>query len=667
MELPPVNKKTWLWLAVILVVTTVAYSPVFQAGFVNWDDEVYVLNNEYVHELSGENIAHFMTQPIGGIYQPLTMLSLALDYSLAGPEAKLFHIHNLVLHLLNTLLVFFFIRRLLGKHHVALMVAALFALHTLHVESVAWVTERKDVLYTFFYLLSLIQYLKYIGHKKPSGLILTGLFFMLAILAKPAAVVLAGVYPLLDWYKGRKLLDKKVLLEKLPFLAVAIFFGWKLIQDQVGVDAINFMENQGLARHSVFAGYSFVMYLLKTIMPIGLSTVYPVPAEPGEAIGAYYWGVTVIGVLAFFYALWRFRRNKLVTLGLLFFAGNVVLMLQIVPAGYAYQSDRFTYIASIGLFLIMAHIVAHFLEKKSNYTVGVGFAVYLIVLCVLTNRQAATWESSLTLWDNVISKYDNSYIPYSNRGYYRFQIGDYAGAMEDFNKAIELRNNAQAYLNRGNLHHTLGNPEQAIADFNKAIELAPNYADAYVNRGVVEMELVMDEAAITDFDQALAIFPEHVLAYSNKGSALYNLKRYADAIPVLDAAIQYGGGNANNYCIRGLCHFAERNDSLAILDFQTVLTLTPNNALAYSSMGAAMRNLGHYNEAIKALTTAISLEPGDPNTHNIRGLCYAETGDFQSACTDFQNAASMGFDKAALNMERFCEPTTTVQVENLSP
>ena len=659
MELPPVNKSTWLWLGVILLLTTISYSPVFEADFVNWDDEVYVLNNEYIHELSGENVTHFLTQPIGGIYQPLTMLSLALEYSLVGAEAKLFHVNNLILHLLNTLLVFFFIRRLIGKINVALMVASLFALHTLHVESVAWVTERKDVLYTFFYLLSLIQYLKYIGHKKPSNLALTGFFFLLAILAKPAAVVLAAVYPLLDWYKGRKLLDKKVILEKLPFLAVAIFFGWKLIQDQVGIQAIDFMENQGLGRHLVFAGYSFVMYIFKTVLPIQLSTIYPVPAEPGEPIGAYYWAVTIIGVLSFLYALWHFRKNKLVLFCLLFFAGNVVLMLQIVPAGYAYQADRFTYIPTIGLFLIMAHIINRALEKKSNYGLIGGFGVYVIVLAVLTNQQAKTWESSLTLWDNVIEKYDNVYIPYSNRGYFRYQIGDYTGAMEDFNKALEIRENGQAYVNRGNLYQSLGQPEQALADFNKAVELSPNYADAYVNRGVVEMSLLMDSAAIADFDRALEIFPEHELAYSNKGSALYNLNQYAEAIPVLSAAIEYGGENANNYCIRGLCYFAERNDTLAIRDFQTVLALTPDNSLAYSSMGAAFRNLRSYDQAIAALDAAISLEPGNANSHNIRGLCYAETGDYATACIDFEKAASFGSQNALGNLAKFCQSTTT--------
>lgn len=651
--------------AAILLLTVISYAPVFNADFVNWDDEVYVLNNEKIHELNGENLAYILTKPIGGIYQPLTMLSLAFDYAMVGAEARLFHIHNLLLHLVNALLVFLFVRRLIGRNNVAIMVMALFAVHTLHVESVAWVTERKDVLYTMYYLVSAIFYLKYIDLGKRRDLGLAGLFFLLAVLAKPAAVVLAGVFPLLDWFRGRKLLDKKVVLEKLPFLALAIFFGYKLVSDQVSIEAVNYMDNQGLFRHSVFAGYSFVMYLAKTLLPINLSTVYPVPAQPGEAISGFHWAVTAAGTIGFFGVLWYFRKLRWVVFGMLFFLGNVVLMLQWIPVGYAYQSDRFTYVASIGLFLIIAVVIGKLMDTKSNYTGITAFTAYVLMLSVLTNAQAKVWENSLTLWDDVISKYDNVYIPYSNRGYYRYQIGDIQGALEDFNKCIELKDNAQAYVNRGNLYQTTGQSELALQDFTKAIELAPEYADAYVNRGVVEMGMMLDSLAIEDFDRALDLIPNHVLALKNKGSALYNLKRYAEVIPVLNLAIEEGGPDPTSLLIRGLAHFAEKNHEQAVADYNDVLAIQPQNAMAFSSKGAALREMQNYSEAIANLDAAINFEPYNGNSYNIRGLCHAETGNVDAACPDFEKALQLGHANAQKNIDRYCAPDTTLVGEML--
>lgn len=643
-----------MWLAAIFLVTTISYSPVFKAGFVNWDDEVYVLNNEYVHELSSSNIKHMFSEPIGGIYQPLTMLSLAIDYSISGDEAKWFHIHNVLLHLINTLLVFFVARRLFSKNNVGLLVAAMFGLHTLHVESVAWVTERKDVLYTLFYLLSLLQYLKFISERKMKLLGFTLLFFLLAVLAKPAAVVLAGVFPLVDWYKGRKLFSKQVILEKLPFLLLGILFGLKLVSDQVDIDAVNYMDNQGLGRHSVFAGYSFAMYLFKTVLPINLSTVYPIPAQPGDAIGAVIWFVTLVGSGGFLAALWFFRKLKWVVFGLLFFAGNVVLMLQWVPVGYAYQADRFTYVASIGLFAIIAVAIARIMEKKPNYLAGGIFTVWLISLSIMTNTQAKVWENSITLWTDVISKYDNIYIPYSNRGYFLKEIGNFGAALQDFNKCIEIKETAQVYLNRGNVHAITGNYELALLDLTRSIELDSAFADAYIDRGVVLMQLEKDEEAISDFNIALELAPDHLLACTNKGSALYNLKRYEEAIEPLSQALKIGGNNPSTLLFRGLSYFAIGEDEKAITDFDLVLMQQPDNSLALNSRGGALRSLGRLDEAILSLNNSLAIDPYNPNTLNIRGLCHAESGNIEVACSDFEYALSLGLLKAHDNIEKYC-------------
>ena len=241
----------------------------------------YVTNNAIVQEFSGENLSGMFSDFQAGLYQPFTMLSLAIDYQLGGGKPFAFHLTNVLLHLLNTILVFVVVRRLMNEPRIALIAAALFGVHTLHVESVAWITERKDVLYALFYLLALWQYMVYIESQKLKNLAFALILMVCSLLSKGMAVALVPTLFLIDLYLGRSKELKKVLLEKLPFFAVALFFGWLALQGQSSSEAMAGDLGQGTTRQIAFAGYAFWVYLAKMLVPIKLSAVYSYPLAQG--------------------------------------------------------------------------------------------------------------------------------------------------------------------------------------------------------------------------------------------------------------------------------------------------------------------------------------------------------------------------------------------------
>ncbi len=547
------NKKTWIWLAVILVVTLVAYSPAFKADFTNWDDDVYVTQNEDVQSLSGETMGRYFSQPYGKLYQPLTMLSLAIDYSISDGSAAFSHFVNVFLHLLNTLLVFWFIHLLTNNFKVALVAAALFGVHTLHVESVAWITERKDVLYTCFFLLSLIHYVRYVQLGKTKHYAFALLLFVGALLSKGMAVTLAVSLVAIDFFLQRKLLSKKVMLEKVPFFLVAIASGLLTVSILRSHDVFVQSEDHGLVRQFIFGNYALVQYLLKTIFPFKLSAIYPYPIAKEAAIGAFYWVFPVLG-LGFLGVLgWAIKRSRALAFGLAFFFINIVLVLQVVPVGIAYNADRFTYVPSIGLFFLLGMGYVSLEARKSMRTALPYIAgTYVLVLTVMTFQRVKVWENSLTLWNDTLSKYEH-HMGYSNRGLYKMENGDPQGAIADYNQSIAMYSDAPlSWYNRGVARGMLGQYNDAIADFSTSLQLDSTNASAFSNRGLMLASIGKHQQALLDYDRAILLQPDHVDALTNRGTAKYNTNDFGGAIADLNAAIALKADHGLAYYIRGM-------------------------------------------------------------------------------------------------------------------
>ncbi|NTW34307.1 MAG: tetratricopeptide repeat protein, partial [Bacteroidetes bacterium] len=503
-----------------------------------------------------------------------------------GGNAFIFHLNNILLHIANSILVYILIRKISPKNAVvALITAAFFAVHPMHVESVAWVSERKDVLYSFFFLLSLIIYCNYLKLQKTKLLIFSAMFFVLSCLSKSAAVVLPLVMLLLDYYNNRKF-SKKSIIEKIPFFVISLIFGFIALHSQEGA-VENMAPGMSFVQHISIVFYSFMIYIFKAFIPVHLSAIYPYPIElenAGTLPKIYYLSILCVGLLLYF--VWYSRKwGKNIIFGFLFFVITIILVLQFVLVGAMSMADRYTYIPYIGIFFIIGKLFEKLSEKgKLNYkkyfiTI---LAFVFMAFSAITYGRVKIWENDDTLFSDVIKKYpDGGSTQYLNRGafymyYYaakvykddsvkreiykkkaisdfqnslKFKItvndmvlvysiigkdkgdkGDFAGAINYLNEAIKFDNNyLTAYNDRACAKCMLKDYEGALKDYNKVIELNQKDALAYFNRGTTKDQLHDYTGAINDFDNAIKIDKKYVNAYFNRGTAKFKLKDYDGA------------------------------------------------------------------------------------------------------------------------------------------
>ena len=469
------NNKKFLLIAILLL-TIVVYSPSFTAEFTNWDDGAYVVENQLIKNLSVENIKTIFSEYFISNYHPLSLLSLSIDYQIGGKTPFVYHFVNILLHLINIVLVFlmiFFILEALGisrKIEIALITSALFAVHTLHVESVSWISERKDLLYSLFFLASIIFYIKFVKNRNVKFYLLSLFLFILSLLSKGMAVSLAPSLIAIDLLLKRKIFDKTLILEKLPFFVLSLLFGIIALHAQHTGEAIADGSVFNYYERILFAGYGFCQYHFKLLLPVNLSAIYPYPVKIGTAIPAKFYFFFVLFVALCVGLFFIIKRSNFGRFGVLFFSINIIFVLQLIPVGSAIYADRYSYIPSIGYFFLIGILFNHFSERKKNYRI-LGLIIifaYILMLSVMTFKRTKVWENSLTLWDDVLSKYTEVPIAWVNRGNVKYKAKDYQSAINDYNEALKLKpDHSQAFLNRATVKKEMGNLKAAIKDYNK--------------------------------------------------------------------------------------------------------------------------------------------------------------------------------------------------------
>ncbi len=434
-------------LAVILIVTFAAFFPSLRNDLLKtWDDQAYITRNDLVKNLTGDNVAKIFKEDKGlyANYHPLTTLSLAINYHFSKEETFGYHLTNLLLHLLNTLLVFIFIYLLTRKNLViAGVTSLLFGLTPIHVESVAWISERKDVLYSFFFLASLIAYQQFLKKSNWLFYILSLAFFLCSLLSKAMAASLPVVLVLIDFMEKRKW-SLKLFAEKVPYLFLAVILGLYAIRMQAEGNAMGAVTFPLISR-LFHACYGFTAYISKIFLPVGLSTFYPYPYPLVNAgwitnttPSVFYLTFLVSAVLFFFsiYAVFSGKKNlRILGFGLLFYAITIALVLQFLPVGRAIMADRYAYVPSIGLFFIIGYFAGELYDKKMfRIPVVVILLLYSGFLFFLTREQTRVWKNDETLWNNVISIFpgDNRIaIAYANRAQYYQLQGKPTEALKD--------------------------------------------------------------------------------------------------------------------------------------------------------------------------------------------------------------------------------------------
>jgi tetratricopeptide (TPR) repeat protein len=587
-----INNQAVLLIA-ILIITFIAFLPSLSNQFITtWDDNVYVTENPMITHLNWESIRGFFTTQRNGTYVPLPLLTWAVEFKLFGLNPFPYHLDNLLLHLLCTLLVFYFFRLLRLPSIYAALGALFFGIHPMHVESVVWVTERKDLLFCLFYLGSLIIYIKFIlsENRKLIFFLLTLLLFVFSLFSKIQAVSLPLSLFLLDYWFNRPL-KWKLIYEKIPFFILSLIFGlggYFILQNLGGIDI---HDPFSLPERILLALYSLSAYIVKLILPLNLSCHYPYPVIPGETLPVlFYLNLVFLLGLAILILL-TVRKTRAVVFGVLFFLFNVMFLLQFMRAGEAYQADRFSYISYIGLFFIVAWGAYKFASRnKSRQMIITGLSIFVTAF-FFTNTYARCkdWKDSITLWNDVISKYDNAPIAYDNRGVAYGELGQWDNTIADFSRAIEIDPGyAKAYYDRGIAYGNLSQWNLAIVDFSKAIEIDQKYTDAFSDRGNAYSNLGQLDKAIADFSKAIEIDPGNSIAYYDRGNAHSNLGQWNEAIA----------------------------------DYSRAIKIDPKYSLAYSNRGAVYGNLGMFDKAIADFSKAIEIDPNNTKAYSNREIAY---------------------------------------------
>jgi tetratricopeptide (TPR) repeat protein len=510
----------WLFL-LLAVATLLAFYPALGCGFVNYDDGGYVYDNSQVKSgLTARTIAWAWSTVTFANWHPLTWLSLMLDTELFGVRPWAYHSTNLLLHLANVMLLFLLLRRLTGAIWRSFSVAALFAVHPLHVESVVWVSERKDVLSTFFGLLALLAYERYARRPGLYRYLLIVLAMALSLMAKPMLVTLPFVLLLLDYWplrrwqpdqagaapagssRSRRLLA--LLVEKIPLLLLGAASSGVTVWAQSRRGAVQSLEQHPLSFRIANSIVSYAQYLWQTIWPMDLAVFYPFPQG-----GLPFWQVVMAGMLLLAVtgvALAWCRRYPYLLVGWLFFLGTLVPVIGLVQVGQQARADRYTYVPLIGIFLMFswgAAVVGSSAGRRQLLSCLAGLV--LVLLVARSNAEARVWHDSLTLWNHAL-KVSESYVAHCNRGCFLLRQGQVKAAERDFRAALRLcPTDAESLTGLGVIFGMRGQIRESEHLLRTALAHCPDHAEAHANLGQCLLQKGEQEEAVRQLQEALRL------------------------------------------------------------------------------------------------------------------------------------------------------------------
>ncbi|MFH1728797.1 MAG: tetratricopeptide repeat protein [Pseudomonadota bacterium] len=545
-------KKEALILILILLLTSFAFSPSLKGEFlVSWDDNTLITQNVDIQKLNMENIQNIFSKSYVGMYIPLVILSFAIEYHFVKYNPYIFHLTNLLFHLLNIVLVFLlitmlfslyekvYIKKLQYKLIIASLVTFLFAIHPMHVESVVWISERKDLMFTFFFLFSTCAYLKHlsistIGAKFYANkyYILSLLFFILALFCKAQAVTLPIVLLLIDYLLSNKISLKNVFFEKILFFLLALVFGIIAILSQLNAGIFSTCKDFNFLNKLFFIIYSFIQYILKLALPFNLSAFYQYPKLNSFTYFLYLLlFLFILSALIYLYS----KKYKLLIFSGLFFLINISIVLQ-TRGAKVFMADRFVYLPCIGFFLFFALLITKLNKKIYLHIALCIFLIYGLIISYLTFERSNVFANSKALWTDVLSKTSNNSYALSMRGNYYKSKNFFAEALKDYDQSLRLnKNNFLAYYQRSQIFSNQGQIKKALEDLDKAINLKPNLYYLYNNRGAIKKSSKDLSGAYADFSQALKI-QANLASFINRASLNIDLNNFTQALQDLKEA-----------------------------------------------------------------------------------------------------------------------------------
>ena len=611
------KKEQVIPIGLLLVWTIIVFAPSFTSDFVYWDDDFNVFINPLVTEFSSttfiENTIKIFSieNTVIGNYNPLSIWTFGIENMIFGLKPSVFHFNNIILHLGCVFLVYRICLMLGLKMLGSIIVASLFAIHPMRVESVSWITERKDVLYGIFYLGSIFQYLKYRKDKKSSRWIWIHLLAILSGLSKIQAVTLPVVLVLIDYFKEGKFTFASIFKKWMLFvisLTIGII-GIIALKEQESL-SITAGQYEGIER--LFIGsYALCTYIIKSIIPYEMSPLYPYPE--GMSI-LYKTTILIFPIFAYaVFTLWK-KERKVWVFGLLFFLTNVILMLQIVGAGQGYLADRFTYIAYFGIFFIIGYYLdKNLLPKIQNRTVKMAaIGLPLLLYSGMTLNQTLVWKNSETLWSHVIKHYEKTDVPYQNRGNYYRDKDQHHKALADYSMSLKINpRHHQSYNSRAKLFFEIGkSPDtlnMALADYNQAIQIDPNNGEYKINNGAALAKLGRLNEAITMLNEGLKLKPDQLTGYINRSIILRQQGRFEEALQDYRTYISYNTYNSDIWYEKGNIEAAMKQFETAIASIDKAIEINPDKGIYHYRRAESLANIGRLEEAKYSLSQAEGL------------------------------------------------------------
>lgn len=596
------------------------YWPVYHFDFLNYDDAEYVWDNLRVHAgLTGENIAWAFRTTFFENWHPLTWLSFMLDSQLFGLRPGAFHLVNVFFHALTALLLFAVCKRMTSARWPSALVAALFACHPLHVEAVAWVAERKEVLSAFFGMLTLWSYVWYVERPRLGRYLGALLFFALALMAKPMLVTLPFLLLLLDFWPLRRVDLKasrasgRVLVEKIPFFILTLLSCGITYVAQHGARTAG--EAVPLASRLANALVSYARYLGKTIWPKDLAIFYPYPSQwPNwEVLGA---ALMLLFLTAL--VLRSVRTRPYLTVGWLWFVGTLVPVIGLVQVGGQSMADRYMYVPMIGLLISLAWGASELAKSWRIPKAGLALSSGALVLgcLILSSLQIQHWKNSLTIFEHTLAVTDRNAAAHDYLGDALLELGRTNEAVGHFSAALQCDpKDFMAYGNLGNIQMAQGRPDEAIVEYRKALELNPKSPELNHNVGLCLASQGKFSEALGYYSTALQYKAEFAAACLDLANALLALKKFDEAAANYNKVLRFQPNLPGAHFNLANALLEQGKFQEAAAHYLEVLRLRPDYAEAHENLGLALARQGKNGEALTQLSEAVRLKPAEGEFH----------------------------------------------------
>jgi len=691
----------------LVVATLTVYGDLRNHHFINFDDDRYVTDNPSVqHGLTLKGISWAFTTLHAGLWIPLTWLSYMVDSQLFGLHPGGFLLTNLLFHIANTLLLFLWLLRTTGALGPSFLVAALFALHPLHVESVAWATERKDVLSTLFWLLSMWAYIWYVESPGFRRYLLILVCFSLGLMAKPMLVTLPFVLLLLDYWplgrwpqkspgsakekslgsakkkslastKKKSLASaknsraqkpepgvplKRLIWEKAPLLALVVIFSMVTIHAQKEVGALVHLAYIPFPGRLANALVAYVTYMVRTIYPSGLAVFYPYSRDAlplWQGLGASL-------TLAFISLLIirQTSRHPYLLVGWLWYLGTLVPVIGLVQAGEQALADRFTYVPLIGLFIMVAYGMADLAARwrAPRFLLPVGAGMVLTALMICTWLQVGHWRNSASLFAHTLQVTRNNALAHNSLGLALLSQGKVDQAITHCEEAVRLRPNyAKAHYNLGNALFSRGEVNQALAHYEEALQLQPNYDKAQNSLGFALLSQGRVDQAVAHFEKSLSIRPDSPAVQNNLGLALLSQGKVDQAVAHFEKSLNIQPNSPEVHNNLALALLSQDKVDQAMVHYQEAIRLNPNYPEALDGLARLLATAR--NQKIRDGATAVQMAEranqltgyGQPEMLATLAAVYAEAGRFPEAIQASQKALDLAYSANMIELAKDIE------------